>query len=114
MITLYGIKNCDTMKKTFNTLQTQGVDFVFHDFRKQGLDRALLLDWEKQLGWQNLINKRGMTWRKLDDTIKNSIDRNSAIEIMLDNPAIIKRPLIDNHGKLSIGFNADELAQLES
>ena len=105
MITMFGIKNCDTIKKAKQWLTEREVAFQFHDYRKQGLDPTLLRDWVNQLGWEVMVNKRGTTWRQLPDLVKNAIDKESAIEIMLDNPAIIKRPLLVKGDERHIGFS---------
>ena len=104
-VTIYGIANCDTIKKTKQWLTNREVAFQFHDYRKQGLDPTLLRDWVDALGWEVMVNKRGSTWRQLPDPIKNGINTESAIEIMLDNPAIIKRPLLVKGDERHIGFS---------
>ena len=104
MITLYGIPNCDTMKKARKWLDSHKIDYQFHDYKKMGAPEKQLKQWIKQLGWEILLNKRGTTWRKLDDSIKDSVDKKSAIQIMLDNPSIIKRPVIDINGEIIVGF----------
>jgi len=105
MITLYGIPNCDTMKKARKWLDTNKIDYQFHDYKKAGVPEKQLKQWIKQLGWEILLNKRGTTWRKLDESIKDSVDEKTAIQIMLDNPSIIKRPVIDIHGEIMAGFS---------
>jgi len=112
MIKLYGIANCDTIKKARKWLQDNKIDYQFYDYKKLGVPKDELKKWIKQLGWQALVNKRGTTWRKLDDDVKNSIDESSAIQIMLDNPSIIKRPLLDINHQYTLGFKADDYAQL--
>jgi len=112
MITLYGIPNCDTVKKTRKWLKDNGKDYSFHDYKKQGVPKKALRSWVKQLGWETLLNKRGTTWRKLDEATKASLDEASAIQIMLDNPSIIKRPVLASGKTLLVGFSADEYAQL--
>ena len=111
-IILYGIANCDTVKKAKTWLQQQGVEYSFHDYRKQGLDPGQLSAWVDELGWEALLNRRGTTWRKLDQTVRDAIDRDSAIQIMLDNPAIIKRPLLDRDGDKILGFDADAYQEI--
>ncbi|ATI03016.1 MULTISPECIES: ArsC family reductase [Cycloclasticus] len=113
-IVMYGIKNCDTIKKAKKWLTDNGIEFTFHDYRQDGLNEALLSALEGRLGWQAMINKRGTTWRKLDDEVKSSIDREKAISIMLENPAIIKRPILDTGKTLELGFSADQYQQLLS
>jgi Spx/MgsR family transcriptional regulator len=105
MITIYGIPNCDTMKKARNWLDEHGIEYRFHNFKKEGLDRQLLLSWVEELGWETLLNKRGMMWRKLDDTTKANIDQASAIQVMLETPSIIKRPVLDTGKGHHVGFS---------
>lgn len=112
MITLYGIPNCDTIKKARKWLSDNGKDYSFHDYKKQGVPEKELRNWVKQLGWETLLNKRGTTWRKLDEATKNSVNEASAIQIMLDNPSIIKRPVLSSGKTLLVGFSAEEYAQL--
>ncbi|MDH5352943.1 MAG: ArsC family reductase [Gammaproteobacteria bacterium] len=104
-VTIYGIANCDTIKKAKNWLDKEGVEYVFHDYRKQGLNIDQLEAWVGELGWESLLNKRGTTWRKLPDEVKGNVDRASAIKIMLENPSIIKRPLLDKNNQLATGFS---------
>ena len=94
-ITLFGIKNCDTIKKARQWLDANNIEFRFHDFRTDGLAGALLDQWIATLGWELLINKRGTTWRQLPESTKQNIDAASARELMLQNPAIIKRPVLE-------------------
>lgn len=106
---MFGIKNCDTIKKARKWLEAEGIEYEFHDYKKDGLSSDMLNSWVKDLGWEALINKRGTTWRKLPDNIKESIVQASAIQIMLDNTSIIKRPLlINDETKKLLGFKADE------
>jgi len=112
MIKLYGIPNCDTIKKARKWLKDNGVDYQFHDYKKLGVPEKELKNWVKQVGWETLLNKRGTTWRKLDDNTKNSIDEKSAIQIMLANPSIIKRPVLVKGKTLLVGFSADDYAKL--
>lgn len=108
MTIIYGIKNCDTIKKARKWLEESGVEYKFHDYRVDGISKEMLELWEKELGWESLLNTRGTTWRKLPDNIRDNINRESAIEIMLDNPAIIKRPLLDKSGAYKLGFKDEE------
>ncbi|HED36359.1 MAG TPA: ArsC family reductase [Gammaproteobacteria bacterium] len=112
MIKLYGIPNCDTIKKARKWLSANGLEYDFHDYRKQGVPEKELSKWIKQTDWELLLNKRGTTWRKLDEETKNSIDKASATQIMLDNPSIIKRPVLTQNKTLLIGFKEDEYSQL--
>lgn len=106
-ITLYGIKNCDTMKKAFRWFEAQGVDYDFYDYKKLGTDEDVLRLAMKEHGWEQVINRKGMTWRKLPDDIKNSMDEAGAIQIALEKPSIIKRPLIVSGGKTYLGFDEE-------
>ena len=109
MITMFGIKNCDTIKKARKWLEAESIDYQFHDYKKDGLSPELLTSWVQDLGYEALVNKRGTTWRKLPDDVKESIDEASAIEIMLENTSIIKRPLlVDDAGNTLLGFKADD------
>jgi len=110
-IVMYGIPNCDTIKKAKKWLTDQGVDFQFHNYKKDGVDSAQLKRWVNIVGWEPLLNKRGTTWRQLDDQIKSQVNESSAITIMLDNPSIIKRPVVEVNDTLLVGFNADEYAE---
>jgi arsenate reductase len=107
---LYGIKNCDTVKKARKWLDQNGVDYQFHDFKKDSLDDALLARWEKALGWEALVNRRGTTWRKLPEEVRDTISAQSAHSIMLENPSIIKRPVVERGDEVRVGFDADEWA----
>jgi arsenate reductase len=105
--TLYGIPNCDTVKKARTWLADNGHDFSFHDFKKHGLDRSTVAEWLEQVDWEVLVNRKGMTWRNMDDEQKAAVtDKASALELMLSNPSVIKRPVLDNGGKFSVGFSA--------
>lgn len=107
---LYGIKNCDTVKKARKWLDDNGIAYDFHDFKKDGLDETLLARWEQAIGWEALINKRGTTWRKLPEELRDTIGAQTAHEIMLDNPSIIKRPVVESGDNVSVGFNPEEWA----
>ncbi len=113
-ITLYGIRNCDTMRKARQWLDAHGVDYQFHDYRKDGLDEEQLRAWVDELGWEALLNKRGLTWRKLPPAVREAIDEESAIQIMRENPAIIKRPLLDLGDRRVVGFDEARYAELFS
>ncbi|MFC0140146.1 ArsC family reductase [Erwinia mallotivora] len=106
-LVLYGIKNCDTVKKARKYLESQGVDYQFHDYRTDGLDASLLDDFITHTGWEALLNTRGTTWRKLSEETRNKVnDAKSAAELMLAQPAMIKRPLLRSHeGATLLGFS---------
>jgi len=111
MITMYGIPNCDTIKKARNWLKDHAVDYQFHDYKKNAIDEKKLQQWIKQVGWETLLNRRGMMWRKLDDATRDNIDEQSAIKVMLETPSIIKRPVLElEDGQLLVGFNDSEYA----
>jgi len=104
-VTIYGIKNCDTMKKARAWLDKSGVDYAFHDYKTAGVDRAQLEQWCKKAGWEMLLNRAGTTFRKLPDKDKNGLDAKKAIALMLAQPSMIKRPVLDlGRGKLLVGF----------
>jgi arsenate reductase len=105
MITLYGIKNCDTMKKARLWLNTHNIEYGFHDYRADGLSKQLINRWCKEHHWETLLNRRGTTWRNLDETVKQSINETLAIELMLQQPAMIKRPVLDLGESTLIGFS---------
>jgi len=105
---IYGIKNCDTMKKAIKWLADNQLDVEFHDYKKDGLSADLLKQLVANIGWESLVNKRGTTYRKLDDNIKDNLDEASAITVMLDNPSIIKRPILEKGSAYLLGFKADQ------
>ncbi|MCK0164886.1 ArsC family reductase [Marinobacter sp. S6332] len=109
---LYGIRNCDTVKKARKWLDEQGISYEFHDFKKEGLDENRLSQWEKAVGWESLLNRRGTTWRKLSDEVRDTISAQSAHDIMLENTSIIKRPVVEYNGAVYIGFKADDWASI--
>ena len=107
-VTIYGIKNCDTMKKARAWLDKRGVDYDFHDYKTAGIDRELLERWQKKVGWETLLNRAGTTFRKLPDKDKAGLDAGKAIKLMLDQPSMIKRPVLDlGGGKFLVGFNPE-------
>lgn len=106
MTYVYGIKNCDTMKKAMLWLSQNNIEFQFHDYRKDGLDEALLSQWISELGWEKVINKRGTTWRALEDSVKSSMNNEAAIAHALAQPAMIKRPLLIHQDTITLGFKA--------
>ena len=105
MVTIYGIKNCDTMKKAFAWLDSKGVAYSFHDYKKSGIDAATLAHWEQVLGWETLLNSRGTTWRKLDADTQASINREKALRLMQEQSSLIKRPVLDTGSDLLCGFD---------
>jgi arsenate reductase len=104
-ITIYGIKNCDTMKKARAWLDKNGVAYAFHDYKTPGIERERLEQWEKKVGWETLLNRAGMTFRKLPDKDKTGLNAKKALALMLAQPSMIKRPVLDlGGGKLLVGF----------
>jgi len=109
---IYGIRNCDTMKKAFSWLTENNIEYEFHDFKKSGIDKATLLDWISVVGWETLLNRRGMMWRKVPQEIKDSINENAAIKLMLETPSIIKRPVLKVGNHIEVGFKPDNYAKI--
>jgi len=107
-IRLYGIPNCDTVKKARAWLDGRGADYAFHDYKKEGADPAKLAAWSDAVGWEALLNRRGTTFRALSDADKADIDRAKAIRLMLANPSLIKRPVVEHPGGLLVGFDQAE------
>lgn len=105
---LYGIPNCDTVKKARRWLDEQGVAHRFHDFRKDGLDAGRLQGWIDALGWEKLLNRSGTTFRKLPDAQKDGLDAAKAKALMLEQPAMIRRPVVEAGSAVSVGFSADD------
>jgi len=107
-ITIYGIKNCDTMKKARAWLDKQGVDYVFHDYKSAGIERGQLEKWAKKAGWETLLNKAGTTFKKLPDKDKEGLTEKKALTLMLAQPSMIKRPVLElPGGKLLVGFKPE-------
>jgi arsenate reductase len=109
-VTIYGIKNCDTMKKARAWLDDRGVAYTFHDYNSAGIERARLERWANEVGWETLLNRAGTTFRKLPDKNKDGLTEKKAITLMLDQPSMIKRPVLDVGGRLLVGFKPDDYA----
>lgn len=112
MVTVYGIPNCDTMKKARAWLAEHDIDYVFHNYKTAGIDEHLLRSWIEKAGWQTLLNTRGMMWRKVPQTVKDNIDESTAVRLMLETPSIIKRPVLDTGTTLQVGFKPDQYQQV--
>ena len=112
MIKMYGIPNCDTIKKARSFLDKNKLSYEFHDYKKLGVSPDLLKQWCDTLGYENVLNRRGTTWRKLDEETKANINQENAILLMQELPSMIKRPLLDNGKKLILGFNQSEYESL--
>jgi Spx/MgsR family transcriptional regulator len=111
---MYGIKNCDTVKKARAWLDEHNIEYEFHDYKTAGVDEKQLRLWLKQIDWTQLVNRSGMTWRKLSDEQKAKIvDADSAVELMMTQTSVIKRPLVEVDGKVkSLGFSEEEYSRL--
>ena len=117
-ITMYGIKNCDTIKKARTWLETRGIAYAFHDYKTAGLDRKQLEDWTREVGWEPLVNRAGTTFRKLADADKTNLDEKKALALMLANPSLVKRPVLEigagagaTPRRLLVGFSPDVYAE---
>jgi len=111
-IDIYGIRNCDTMKKALAWLADHGIEHEFHDYKKAGIDEDTLRGWISIVGWEILLNRRGMMWRKVPQETMDSINENSAIDLMLKNPSIIKRPVLRIGNHIEVGFNPEQYAAI--
>ena len=107
-ITIYGIRNCDTMKKARAWLEKHSVAYDFHDYKAAGIDRGRLESWARAVGWETLLNRAGTTFRKLDEDAKEGLTEAKAIALMLEQPSMIKRPVLAVGGKLLVGFKPDQ------
>lgn len=112
MTVMYGIPNCDSIKKARKWLDANNIEYSFHNYKKDGVSKELVRGWSKELGFENLLNRRGTTWRKLPEDTKDNINEASAIQIMLENPSIIKRPLLDTGSKKLLGFSEEQYQKL--
>ncbi|MBP7488448.1 MAG: arsenate reductase [Azospira sp.] len=111
MLKVYGIKNCDTMKKAFVWLEANGVAYEFIDYKKAGVAAGKLPEWCRKAGWQVLLNTRGLMWKKLSEAQRADVDEAKAIALMGEYPSLIKRPLIEHGDQVSVGFDAERFAQ---
>ena len=107
MITIYGIKNCDTMKKAFTWLQEHGIEYTFVDYKKAGVAKSHLPDWIARAGWETLLNTRGLMWKKLTDEERANVDAKKAHQLMIQYPSMIKRPVLDTGKQLLVGFSPE-------
>lgn len=110
-VILYGIKNCDTVKKAKRYLDSQGIEYTFHDYRTDGIDEKMVNGFIKTLGWESVLNKRGTTWRKLDDSVKESTNEKNVAALLCENPAMIKRPILKHGAALTVGFSEEQYAE---
>ena len=112
MLSIYGIKNCDTVKKARRWLEDHGIEYQFHDFRQDGLDKKQLSGWVEQLGWEAVVNKRSTTWRNLSDKDKEIKINSQAVKLLAANPTLIKRPVLEKNKILLIGFKEAEYKKI--
>ena len=112
-VDLYGIPNCDTMKKARVWLEGHDVDYQFHDYKKSGADSAKLLAWAQVVGWETLLNRAGTTFRKLPDAAKENLDKRKALKLMLEQPSLIKRPVLERGKTLLVGFSPEKYSALK-
>ncbi|HEX2762061.1 MAG TPA: ArsC family reductase [Rhizomicrobium sp.] len=112
MMIVYGIKNCDTMKKARAWLDGHGIAYAFHDYKAAGIEKARLEGWVSQLGWEALLNRAGTTFRKLPDAEKEGLTEKKAIALMLAQPSMIKRPVLEQGGKIITGFRLEQYEKL--
>ena len=111
MVTVYGIRNCDTVKKARAWLDAEGIGYDFHDYKIAGIDETRLRGWARELGWEHLLNRAGTTFRQLPDAAKQDLDEDKAIALMLAQPSMIKRPVVDLGDRRLVGFKADSWAE---
>lgn len=109
---MYGIPNCDTVKKTRRWLDNNGVEYEFHNYKKLGIEANTLKQWCKEHGYETLINKRGTTWRRLDEAEKENLNQKKAIALMLSNTSLIKRPIIEHGNTRVIGFDEAQYTEI--
>lgn len=112
MITLYGISNCDTVRKARRWLDQQGIAYRFHDYRRDGLDETRLRAWLAEFGWERLINRRGRSWRELPEAARAAMDDEHAVDALLANPTLIRRPLLEHNTSRLLGFAPDDYQTL--
>jgi arsenate reductase (glutaredoxin) len=110
-VTIYGIKNCDTMKKARHWLEARGVDYDFHDYKTAGIAGESLARWCREVGWETLLNRAGTTFRKLPERNKQDLNEKRAVALMLEHPSLIKRPVLDVGGHLLVGFKPEHYEQ---
>lgn len=114
MTIMYGIPNCDTIKKARKWLEAEGVEYQFHDYKKQGIDAELVKEFCLSLGWENVLNKRGTTYRQLSQEQKDTLNETNAIALLVEQPSMIKRPIVRHNDILELGFSTANYAALFS
>ena len=113
MIVVYGLKNCDTCRKATKWLGAENINHRFVDIRRDGISSSLVSNWLKAVGWENLLNRKSTTWRGLSDPVKAEVNEASVLDLLVENPTLIKRPVIDHDGAISVGFKDTDKARLE-
>jgi Spx/MgsR family transcriptional regulator len=111
-VTVYGIKNCDTMKKAFAWLDKNKVEYAFHDYKKSGADEEVLKRAFKAHGWEEVLNRKGQTWRNLPDKVKDGMNAASAMKTALDNPSVIRRPIVVRGNDIWLGFDDEQFKKI--
>jgi len=111
IIQVFGIPQCDTVKKARKWLDAHNVTYTFHDYKKAGIDKSTLSGWSRELGWEALLNRRGTTWRKLDDSVKDGVNEAKALDLMVEYTSMIKRPVIKFDDKLLLGFDEQQYVE---
>jgi len=106
-VRIYGIRQCDTMKRAFAWLDEHDIDYTFHDYKKHGIDRERVDLWCGKVGWEKLVNRRGTTWRRVPEEMRDHIDVERAIYLMVEHPTLIKRPVLEAGDELIVGFDAE-------
>ena len=114
MISIYGLKNCDTCRKALKWLEGEGIEYEFKDIRTNGFTNQQLENWIKAAGWETLLNRRGTTWRRLSDAEKNGVDEEVAKELMIDQPTLIKRPVFETETGIVVGFKQTEMEAIKA
>ncbi|MCF6455310.1 ArsC family reductase [Pseudoalteromonas sp. MMG024] len=114
MIKLFGIPNCDTIKKAKKWLEQNNIEYTFHDYRKDGVNSEMVNNFCQQLDWQQVLNKRGTTYRQLDDATKENLNAESAVALLVEQPAMIKRPILEKNGEFHLGFKAEQYQSIFS
>ena len=112
MITLYGIKNCDTVKKARAWLERNAIDYSFHDFREQGIEEQQVRQWLAELGWEQVVNRRSTTWKQLDASTREAMDEASALDCILEHPTLVKRPVLDTGAERHVGFREEQYREI--
>ena len=111
MLTVYGIKSCDTCRKARNFLAGKNIEYGFHDLRDDGLSIQMLERWVQRLGWERLLNKKSLTWRKIPEVDRNDMTRDKALAVMIESPTLIKRPVIEDDNFIAVGFSEKRFSE---